>query len=363
MKFNFPLRQYALAVYYGADKRFDRMLPTAIRVARARFRHGIGPVPFSVFRFSQVPESRWDNYIVRKMDSDAVLGPVNSDEMHRLARNKVLFYEHCRSAGLPTIPIICRVGGTPDPLGDIVENVVDPDRFRTLLESAPPQLFAKSIAGSFGEDAFLISRQGTEFAFAGRTGSAKDVFAYIAKQCNAQVGFIIQAQMRPHAEMLSLGSASGLPTVRVVTAMYADGPKVLFACLKIPVGTNITDNFAHGKGGNLLAGINLDSGELTPAYGSRSREWPVMMEVAVHPDSGYQVAGSRLPLWREVAEIALLGQRSLPNFTTIGWDVAATSEGLMLVEANSKYSMDVLQVAHQRGLKAELAAKLNGTIN
>ncbi len=29
MKFNFPLRQYALAVYYGADKRVNRLVPTA----------------------------------------------------------------------------------------------------------------------------------------------------------------------------------------------------------------------------------------------------------------------------------------------------------------------------------------------
>jgi hypothetical protein len=363
MKIKQLVREYALATYYGANGRPGRLLPMAIRLTRARLKYGIGPVPFSAFNISNVPEVRWIDYLVKKSTSDSVLLAMNHEDAHRFARNKVLFYEHCQRAGLPTIPIICRVGGTPDPVGHAVELVKDAERLAILLGSAPRQLFAKSIAGSYGADAFLIARRGTGFEFDGRIGTATELLAYLRQRCDEHTGFVIQPQVRPHVNMLPLASANGLPTTRVVTAMSADGPEALFACLKIPVGPSITDNFAHGAGGNLLAGIDLESGTLTCATGSRRRDWPVMTQVDHHPDSSARITGSQLPFWREVLQTALQGQASLPDFKTIGWDVAATPAGVVLVEANSKYDMDILQIAHQRGLKSEWAAKLHITIN
>lgn len=363
MKIKQLIREYALATYYGANGKPGRLLPVAIRVIRARLKYGIGPVPFSALNISSAPEATWIDYIIKKSTSDSVLLAINHEDAHRFARNKVLFYEHCQRAGLPTIPIICRVGGTPDPLGPAVELVKDAERLSTLLESAPRRLFAKSIAGSYGAEAFLIAPRNTGFEFDGRTGTATDLFVYLQQRCDAHTGFVIQPQMRPHANMLPLASANGLPTIRVVTSMSADGPEALFACLKMPVGPSITDNFAHGTGGNLLAGIDLESGTLTCATGSRRRDWPVMTHVDCHPDSSVRITGSQVPFWREIVQTALQGQASLPSFKTIGWDVAATPGGVVLVEANSKYDMDILQIAHQRGLKSEWAAKLHVTID
>jgi hypothetical protein len=164
--------------------------------------------------------------------------------------------------------------------------------------------------------------------------------------------------------MLSLASANGgLPTVRVVTAIYPDGPQMLFASLKIPVGTNITDNFGRSTNGNLVAGIEVASGTVTRARGSSRRNWPVMIEVEAHPDTGYRITGSRIPLWEKVVEAALQAQQSLPGLKTIGWDIAVTPEGVALVEPNSNYGMYSLQVAYRRGLKSDLATRLGITID
>lgn len=360
MKIKRLLREYALATYFGAEGRPGRLLPTVLRVVRARLKYGIGPLPFSVFDISRVPESSWAEYIATKSDSDPILLSVNPQEMHRFARNKVLFYEHCRRVGLPTIPVLCRIGRSPDPLGNGVELVTDAGRLSTLLGSSS-RFFAKSIAGSYGAEAFVIIRRGTDFEFDGQIGKAADLLAYIVRKCHTQTGYIIQPQMRPHDSMLPLASSNGLPTIRVVTAMSSKGPEALFACLRIPVGTSITDNFTHGTCGNLTAAIDLTNGILAPARGSRRRDWPVMVNVDLHPDTGYRIAGSRLPFWPEIIEAALRGQESLPRFKTIGWDVANTAEGIVLVEANSKYDMDIVQVTHRRGLKTEWASKLNFT--
>jgi hypothetical protein len=356
MKIKRLLREYALATYFGAEERPGRMLPMAIRIARARLKHGIGPRPFSMFDLSRVPESDWAEYST-KSDSDAVLRSINPEDMHQFARNKILFHEHCRRVGLPTIPVICRIGGTPDPVGNDVELATDAGRLLSLLGPAT-HFFAKPIAGSYGAGAFVIVRQGANFQFDGRDGDAADLFAYIFRKCDPRTGYIIQPQMRPHASMASLASSNGLPTVRVVTAMSPHGPEALFACLRIPVGASITDNFNHGTGGNLTAAIDLSSGTLAPARGSRRSDWPVMMNVDSHPDTGFRITGSQLPFWPEIMEAALRGQASLTRFKTIGWDIASTPEGVVLVEANSTYDMDILQVTHGRGLKAEWTSKL-----
>jgi len=85
-----------------------------------------------------------------------------------------------------------------------------------------------------------------------------------------------------------------------------------------------------------------------------------MAEFESHPDTKHRITGSQLPFWREILQTSLDAQASLPEFRTVGWDVAASSRGVLLVEANASYDMSILQIAHRRGLKAELAAKLDG---
>lgn len=354
------VRHYGSSIYHGARSHPARLFPVAYRLVRARLKYGIGPIPFSILQLAQLPESQWGAYVFDTEPFKRTLRERSPREMLRIAYNKVLFYEHCLRAGLPTIPIVCRVGSTPDPLDTVVDHAEDAIQFAAILKAAPARLFIKPIDGTHAEDAFIAARTGDIFEFASRKGSAEDLFSHLQDALAHQTGFIIQPQIRPHADMRCLASENGLPTVRVVTAMHASGPRTLFACLKIPMGASISDNFADGAGGNLLAGIDLESGILTPARGSLRRDWPVMAEFDSHPDTGHRITGVKLPFWSEILKISLDAQASLPKFRTVGWDVAASPSGILLVEANASYDMSILQIAHRRGLKAELSAKLDG---
>jgi hypothetical protein len=348
-------RKLALATYYGAEGRLVRMVPTAISVLRARFGYGIGPFAFSLFDLAKVPRSRWNDYLVHAAPLHRALLAASPRQLHCLVRNKVLFHEHCLASKLPDIPILCRVGGSADPLGGAVELVEDAGRFAELLESAPPRLFAKAIGGAHGEGAMLVARLEGGYEYGSQRGSAAELFAHLKQACGPTSGFIIQPHVRPHPKMLPLSSPKGLPTARVVTAMRPGGPEPIFAFLKIPVGASVTDNFAYGTTGNLLAEIDVSDGTLGCAFKSMRKDWPVMVRVAEHPDSGFPVAGSRMPFWNEIVRVALRGQESLPALKTIGWDVAASCEGVVLVEANSLYDVEMLQVTQERGLKTEMA--------
>lgn len=357
------LHDYACAIYYGADNHPLRIPRIAAQVARAKLKYRIGPYHFSLFSLARVPESDWKNYIIMRPSLDVRRDALSPNAVHGLVDNKVLFHEHCVRAGLPAIPIICTVGHGNSPADSAVQDVDSPDRLGALLKAARSELFAKPVSGAHGNGVFRVVRSGDSFEFEGRIGSVEQLFERLQQSGVGGSGAILQPQIHPHREMLQWSSAHGLPTVRVVTMMQPSGPEILFACLRIPVGTNVTDNFGRGTNGNLVACIDTATGVLMPAYGSIRRHWPVMVEIARHPDTGCRFAGAGMPAWQEIVDIALRGQSSLPRVKTVGWDVALTTDGVMLVELNSNYGVYALQVAYQRGMKADFVSRLGISVD
>jgi glutathione synthase/RimK-type ligase-like ATP-grasp enzyme len=74
----------------------------------------------------------------------------------------------------------------------------------------------------------------------------------------------------------------------------------------------------------------------------------------VHPDTGNVIEGFRIPMWAEVVELLERGQRSLPDLRTLGWDIAVTDDGPLIVETNATYDIDIVQVAYQRGVRSDI---------
>lgn len=352
-----------MAAYFGAERSAIRFAPMALRVVRARLKHRIGPFHFSLLGLARVPERDWDTYIIMGPQFDASRNALSPGAIRGVIDNKLLFHAHCLRAGLPTIPIICRVGGQPDQRADVIEQVHDPARFVELMDAAPSELFIKPVDGAHGEGAFPATRRNGAFEFDGACGGAAQLFAHLQQRCGPNASMLVQPRIRCHDAMRPLGSDCGLPTVRVVTAMVDGTARILMACLRVPVGNSVTDNFGDGTTGNLVVGIDVESGVLMPARRSARRDWPVMVTVDAHPDTGFRFAGSQLPFWPEIVGLVLRAQHSLPDLKTIGWDVAATQQGVLLVELNSNYGVYSLQVAYQRGLKKELSRQLNITVD
>ncbi len=352
------LHDYARAVYYGAGRNPLRVPWVAAQLVRAKLKYRIGPYHFSLFGLAQVPARDWKDYIIMRPSFDSRRNALSPNAVRGVIDNKILFYEHCVRTGLPTIPIICAVGLDTVSTSSAVEDVHNAERLGVLLENAPPEMFAKPVCGAHGDGVFRVVRSGDSFEVDGRMGALEHLFDRLRQSGAGGGGSILQPQVRPHSGMRQWSSPNGLPTIRLVTVMRPAGPEIMYACLRIPVGASVTDNFGTGTNGNLVAGIDVERGVLTHAYGSRQRNWPVMVEVAEHPDTRCRFAGIPVPSWPEAVDAAMRGQASLPRLKTIGWDVAVTTNGVLLVELNSNYGVYTLQVAYQRGLKTELAAEL-----
>lgn len=354
------IRQYSLGISREAGES-GSLLRSLVRVAHARLGYGVGPLYYSLYRFSMIPSSEWDNYVTDDPFFKERLRKMSAPAMQRLVQNKALMYQHCVRNGLPTIPIVCLLGSSPDPLGPEVRIANERAAWRALLGSHRGDLFVKSVDGTYGEGSFVaFAVEDNRYRFEGVCGTLDDLHEHLATKLNQEKGWIVQPRIRPHPGLAGIVSPSGLGTVRVVTAMQGDTPRLVVAGFKVTVGANVTDNFSKGKSGNLLAGVDLSNGMLSQAWGSVRQDWPQIKGFACHPDTGRKIAGFRLPLWDEVLRSALKAQESLPELRSAGWDIAICAQGALIVEANLTYDLSILQIAHQRGLKREIAAALQG---
>ena len=92
--------------------------------------------------------------------------------------------------------------------------------------------------------------------------------------------------------------------------------------------------------------MDLASGTLGVA---RQKSRP-FVPVKVHPDSGHPIEGLTLPFWKAALDLAVNAHREFQEMPSVGWDVAITEDGPVLVEGNPVWGVDLAQITHQRPL-------------
>lgn len=331
------------------------LLGAAAAVAYARLVRGIGPRYYSLMCLHHLPPSRWSEYIV-DAESNPIVRAINSPQGRALATDKVAFHRRLGQLGVPSATVLGLIGSAPRPDGPQgAERVLDRATFVREVAAAHDRLFFKPTNRAHGEGAFIARRSGTDWEFAGRRGSAGDLFDHCERTAAEGPVWLVQPALRPHAAIAAAISPGALGTVRVVTMRGAAGVEVLAAAMKMPVGDNLIDNFGEGLNGNLVADVDLATGILGGGVQSLSREWPEITGIERHPDTGCRIEGFRLPLWPQLIEVVSRGQAGLPELPTLGWDIAITDDGPVVVEANAGYGVDIIQLASRRGLRKLLS--------
>lgn len=330
-------------------------LPAAAHsVFLSRFRYGLGPQFHSLFELWNKPTSSWKNYIASYEVNETHRAFSHATDQ-QLTNDKLAFAAHCMAHGLPTIPIICAIDRKPMPQHVEIPNGLDLETWLAGMRSAPVRIFLKPIAGSHGTGAFYATRAGNAWKYADKTGDDRALHAYCIENMKSRRGWIVQPEIRPHAEMAQKLSPRALCTVRIVTYMDKDVPRLLFAVLRIPVGDNPTDNWSLGLSGNLVAPIDIEDGTLGTARTSRSKTWPAMFATDTHPDTGARIEGYSIPYWNEAKELAVRAQGVFKQVPTLGWDIAITDTGPLIVETNFNYAVELIEVSLQRGIRQDLA--------
>lgn len=343
------LSDYFKAIHVASGKQLTRYPASAYSVMLSRLRYGIGPKLHSLFGLMDQPQEKWGNYLLDE-NVRVILRRINPPDCREIVNDKLAFYEHCLQHGLDTIPVIAAVDNKASGeqrSGLLVSSSAEWDM---RLQDCNQSLFVKLIDGSWGQDAFAAEPSGQGWRYCKHYGSQQEFYAFAIKRFEGKRGWIVQPKINSHPELQQISSPGVLSTIRAVTCIVDGTPKLFFAAIRIPVGDNVTDNFSHGSQGNVTAPVDPITGEIGACRGSANKTWPEIVDVVSHPDTGNRIQGSQVPFWGAVLDLLDRGQRSLPFLKTLGWDIAITETGPVIVEANATYDVDVLHVSHQRGI-------------
>lgn len=121
-------------------------------------------------------------------------------------------------------------------------------------------------------------------------------------------------------------------TVRFMTALYPDRSVKVFATfMKIGRAGSDVDN--AGGGGNVDCAINIDTGECYNALQFNS--YTDVKKIDRHPDSNEMINGVLIENWTEIKKSLCNYQSRIPQLKAIGWDVALTDDGPVIIEINN----------------------------
>lgn len=147
---------------------------------------------------------------------------------------------------------------------------------------------------------------------------------------------LVQPLLKNHPALKILSKES-LNTLRVCTIQFPDGRiEVYYAELRMGLGDEISDT-----GEKCMAGVlDLKTGCLHAGIALKK----IHQRFPVHPDTGAQVEGHEFPLWEEVKALSISAHKAFPDNPIVGWDIAVTPDGPLVVEANCNPYMNVPQV-------------------
>jgi hypothetical protein len=185
----------------------------------------------------------------------------------------------------------------------------------------------------------------------GREVALDDFIADVVE--NYADGYILQDIIEPHPQVAKLAGRHA-STVRFYTLGGPNGVELFRACWKITAGANMSDNIWRG---NILAALDYETGQIKRAVRGSGLD---QVEVETHPDTGTPLVGFAVPEWQRARQLVLDAAQVLAEIPVIGWDVAISSHGPLLVEANDMPDFRLAQMVERRGiiddqLKAALA--------
>lgn len=147
-------------------------------------------------------------------------------------------------------------------------------------------------------------------------------------------------------------SPSAVNTIRVITVVADESVNVIGAAFRISVGCPV-DNYAAG---NLAAEVDCANGRVVT--GGIKRQACCAQYHDHHPLTGARIKGFQIPYWREA--MAMIREAALiePEVRTVGWDIAITEEGPLIVEANPSWNKGAWQIPAGNGKKFLIAGYL-----
>ena len=282
------------------------------------FRHLITPEEYYLYDFSSLTEKEKDEYVGDIERTIHCARLYNSNRSGRIFMNKQKTYELFE-------PFFRR---------ELIEvrSSLDHEAFLDFVRRHPTFLVKPSEssrgAGIYQE---TVTSGSYNKVFQGLLAKAPCVLEELIDQADGMARF--------HPESVN--------TIRYATFLTDDGYETIACFVKIGRGSSIVDN---GGAGGLLAAVDENTGQVLTAGRSEHDE-----VYDVHPDTGVRIIGACIPQWHELKDMIAKLVQVLPDQRYVGWDLALSKDGWVLVEGNSGGQFVGPQISLKKGIRPVIA--------
>lgn len=297
---------------------------TKDKIADARKRTGCAYKEYVLYKFYELDEEEQSKYFLVKQSQQIARKFDTNKKFVKILCDKELTNVHfSKYLGRPWCV------NTKISLDEFTEKFADSQR-----------IIYKPLDGNRGKgvEAFDINRE-----------NAKEVYAELQK---LPAGVVEQYVVQHHT--LSELAPSSVNTIRIVALVSKSKPvtkdgkhvDIAYAALRIGGGTSIVDNFHSG---GMVAAIDLESGELvTDAADMEGNVFKT------HPLTGTVIKGFKIPFFKEAVEMVMDACENSGIEGYLGWDIAITENGPVLIEINLRPGVVLLStpyIAEKKGMK------------
>ncbi|MDQ3289709.1 MAG: hexapeptide transferase [Bacteroidota bacterium] len=214
---------------------------------------------------------------------------------------------------------------------EMLEN--NPQLVREFIENPSGKIVLKNSTGQAGKEVEIFDSTGLE------------VSSLLTKMRTGGYD-LIETFVVQHQELMRL-APTALNTLRIVTQISGNQAIIITARLRISVNSNV-DNLTAG---NCAAPIDIETGIVCGpgVYGDITKQ-----DAYEHPVTGVAIVGFQIPFWKECLQLVTKAALMIPENRSIGWDIAITNDGPILIEGNHNWGRVLWQLPEKKGLKKDI---------
>lgn len=279
------------------------------------------------------PSGQIDYFLSRKETTSIqlVLNPSHCSDM---LKNKILLYRYLEAAQLPhpkVFAIFDKTTAGVSSCNRMLQSRQDwIDYIRTEL---PNDFIIKPAYGAKGMGVKHIQKHGNGLMDGKEAVDFSWLYDYM-KSYPDSPAYIIQQRIINHPAIVEFTEKQALQTVRIITYVNKRcEPDILYAAIKFVCGKNTTDHYLWGRSGNVFSFIDVQHGQVKPAYSTSDAGKPAEPQT-MHPETQRRFDELNLPFWQETVQLARCAAMLFLPVRCIGWDIAITEAGPSIVEGN-----------------------------
>ncbi|MEG1945158.1 MAG: sugar-transfer associated ATP-grasp domain-containing protein [Oscillospiraceae bacterium] len=165
--------------------------------------------------------------------------------------------------------------------------------------------------------------------------------AALRKELIEKGQLLVEAAVVQH-EGMNMLNRSSVNTIRLVTLFAQGKPQVMYSLVRMGGGDSFVDNISSG---GMYAPLDHDGNITAPAFCDKTGEY-----YETHPATGTALVGYRLPYFEEAISLVLEAAHVVKEVRYVGWDVAISETGPVIIEGNTLPSYDMCQNYRHLGI-------------